>query len=169
MIKKKEEVRRRRPSISWCRVRHGTYRAGELSTLDRKPQALNPQTQALNLEPYTLNLITKKCSSVNLDTRRDTHLPNTCSIILTSRCRANIAHVRQSRPYSGPGSQAKVLKTFQGAPSSLGSGALEPWAPFLRRARSFLELNRGEHFEQYDFWDLRSDVFLKSLVDCSGT
>ena len=31
-------------------------------------------------------------------------------------------HIRQSRPDSGPGFQAKVLKPFKGVPSSLGSG-----------------------------------------------
>ena len=30
--------------------------------------------------------------------------------ILRSRCRANVAHIRQSRPDSGPGFQVKVLK-----------------------------------------------------------
>jgi len=37
-------------------------------------------------------------------------------------CRANMAHIRQSRPDSGCGFQVKVLKTFQVFPSSLGSG-----------------------------------------------
>ena len=37
-------------------------------------------------------------------------------------CRANTAHTRQSRPYSGPVFQVKVLKTFQVVPSPLGSG-----------------------------------------------
>ena len=34
-------------------------------------------------------------------------------------CRANVAHIRQSRPDSGLGLKVKVLKTFQGIPSSL--------------------------------------------------
>ena len=38
------------------------------------------------------------------------------------RCRANVAHVRQSRPDSGLGFQAIVLKTLSVVPSSLGSG-----------------------------------------------
>ena len=51
------------------------------------------------------------------------------------RCRATMAHVRQSRPDSGTGFQAKVLKTFQVAPSSLGSG----WSKrYLLPAWSFL-------------------------------
>ena len=33
-----------------------------------------------------------------------------------SRCRANMARVRQSRPYSGPGLQATVLETFEQCP-----------------------------------------------------
>ena len=37
------------------------------------------------------------------------------------RCRANMAHLRQSRPESGLGFQVNVLKTFQAVPSSLGS------------------------------------------------
>jgi len=41
---------------------------------------------------------------------------------LRTRCRANMAHVTQSRPDSGLGFQAQVLKTFQVVPSSLDSG-----------------------------------------------
>ena len=37
-------------------------------------------------------------------------------------CRANVAHVRQSRPDSGRGFQAKVVETVNAVPSSLGSG-----------------------------------------------
>ena len=39
------------------------------------------------------------------------------------RCRANVAHIKQSRPDSGLGVQVKVVKTFQVVPTSLGSGA----------------------------------------------
>jgi len=44
--------------------------------------------------------------------------------VLTTRgrCRENLTHIRQPRPDAGPGFQAKVLNTFEGAPSSLGSG-----------------------------------------------
>jgi len=38
----------------------------------------------------------------------------------TTPCRANMAHIRQSRPDSGPGFQVTVLKTFRVVPSSLG-------------------------------------------------
>jgi len=38
------------------------------------------------------------------------------------RCRANMAHARQSRPDSGVGVQVKGLETFQVVPSLLGSG-----------------------------------------------
>ena len=41
------------------------------------------------------------------------------------RCRANSAHLRQSRPDSGSGFQAKVLQTLEVVPSSLGRGQLE--------------------------------------------
>ena len=44
-----------------------------------------------------------------------------------------MAHVRKSRPDYGLGFQGNVLKTFQGAPSSLGSG----WGP---EAGSYLRL-----------------------------
>ena len=58
-----------------------------------------------------------------------------------SRCRANVAHTRQSRPDYGPGLKAKALKTFQVLPSSLGSGPKgkqhQPTAePFERLASS---------------------------------
>jgi len=38
------------------------------------------------------------------------------------RRRANMAHIRQSRPDSVLDIQVKVLKTFEVVPSSLGSG-----------------------------------------------
>ena len=38
------------------------------------------------------------------------------------RCRANMAHIRQSRPDSGRGFQVEVLKTYQVVPSSRRSG-----------------------------------------------
>ena len=43
------------------------------------------------------------------------------------RCRAKIAHIRQSRPDSGLGFRVKVLKTFEVVPSSLGSGRVREW------------------------------------------
>jgi hypothetical protein len=42
----------------------------------------------------------------------------------TDRCRANMAHIRQSRPDYGLGFQAKVRKTFKAVLSSLGSGGV---------------------------------------------
>jgi len=45
------------------------------------------------------------------------------------RCRANMAHVRQSRPDSGLGSQVKDLKPFQVVPSSLVSGNSDTLLP----------------------------------------
>ena len=38
------------------------------------------------------------------------------------RCRASMAHIRQSTPDFGLGRQVKVAETFQLVPSSLGSG-----------------------------------------------
>ena len=40
-------------------------------------------------------------------------------------CRANMAHIRQSRPDSGLGSQANVLKRFKVVPFSLSSGRVQ--------------------------------------------
>ena len=48
-----------------------------------------------------------------------------------TRCRANVAHVRQSRPDSGLGFQVKVLNTLQGVPFSLGSGQPQNLLPLL--------------------------------------
>ena len=39
-----------------------------------------------------------------------------------SRCRAQVAHIRQSRPASGLGFQVKARKTFEVVPFSLGDG-----------------------------------------------
>ena len=47
------------------------------------------------------------------------------------RCRANMEHIRQSRPDSGLGFQVKVRKTFQVVPSSLGSGLKSDMIRFL--------------------------------------
>ena len=43
-------------------------------------------------------------------------------LLRPGRRRANMAHIRQSRPDSGLGVQVKVLETFQIVPSSLRSG-----------------------------------------------
>jgi len=48
----------------------------------------------------------------------DADFNDRCSCV---RCRANMAHMRQSRPDSGLGFQVKVLETFELASSSLGS------------------------------------------------
>ena len=58
----------------------------------------------------------------------------------TPRCRANMAHIRESRPDSGFGFQVKVLKTVYGVPSWLDSGKYlfaEPRG--VVDARQFLE------------------------------
>jgi len=47
-------------------------------------------------------------------------------------CRANMAHIRQSRPGSGLGFQVRVLKSFQVGASSLGSGRWGGGAPECR-------------------------------------
>ena len=39
----------------------------------------------------------------------------------SAECRANMAHIRQSRPDSGFGFHIRVLQTFQGVPLLLGS------------------------------------------------
>ena len=42
--------------------------------------------------------------------------------VLTSHCRANMAHVRKSRPDLGLGVQVQVTNLFNVVPSWLGSG-----------------------------------------------
>jgi hypothetical protein len=42
---------------------------------------------------------------------------------MASRCRANAARIRQSKPDCGHAFQVKVFKLFPGVPSSLESGA----------------------------------------------
>ena len=64
-------------------------------------------------------------------------------------CRANSAHVRQSRADSGLGHQAKVLRTFKAVPSSLGSGLLYSTRCLLKvvgrwRAWSYRQRTRVE-------------------------
>ena len=56
---------------------------------------------------------------------------------LQYRCRGNMAHMRQSRPDSGLGCQAKVLIPFQYAISSLGSGLALPVLKLTRWVLKF--------------------------------
>ena len=62
------------------------------------------------------------------------------------RCRANMALMRQSRPDSGRGVQVKVLKTFFGVSSSLGSGPVAR-SPLLSKC----SCRRG--FWERKFWN----------------
>ena len=55
--------------------------------------------------------------------------------LLAHRCRANMAHIRQSRPGSGLGIQIKVHKAFNVVPFSLGSGRATGCA--CRKVRGF--------------------------------
>ena len=62
----------------------------------------------------------------------------------TVKARANMAHIRQSRPDSGLGLQIKVRKTFKGVPSSLGTTQTPMWGHsrfvlVLGASGSFLE------------------------------
>ena len=55
--------------------------------------------------------------------------------IRCGRCRVNMAHIRQSRPDYGPGSQGNHLKTVEVVPSSLGSVWRSIWGSiFVGRA-----------------------------------
>ena len=51
-----------------------------------------------------------------------------------------MAHMRQSRPYSGLGFPVRVLKTFQVGPSSLRSGE-GGTSPLVCKAQTFVSLN----------------------------
>jgi len=44
------------------------------------------------------------------------------AVVVIGTTAANVAHIRQSKPDSGRGSQVKVLNTLKVVPSSLGSG-----------------------------------------------
>ena len=46
-----------------------------------------------------------------------------------ARCRANMAHITQSRPDSGRGLQVNVAETVESVPSSLGSGQAHNLSP----------------------------------------
>ena len=54
------------------------------------------------------------------------------SQVKAHHCRANMAHVRQSRPDSGPVVQVKVLNPLQGVPFSLGRGSTKHLLPKSR-------------------------------------
>ena len=91
-----------------------------------------------------------------------------CSV--QGRCRANTAHMRQSRPDSGHDFQSKVLETFQVVPSSLGSGiALSrdifpvSYVPRTVVVRNTYFLNKTP-CPWVDRWTLASKTSL-----CSGT
>ena len=60
-----------------------------------------------------------------------------------ARSRANMAHVRQSRPDSGLDFQAKVIKTFKGVPSSLESDRCDSRPEPLVSAASSYRFSQG--------------------------
>jgi len=86
--------------------------------------------------PLTLSLTSAAASSLKFtSTSAALMYASGCSIRLLmslqhdeysthNRCRANMAHIRQSRPDSGLGFNVKVLGTLQFFPFSLGSGSL---------------------------------------------
>ena len=74
----------------------------------------------LNL-PIVSSLKPDRSSDGRLQTPTLHHTP-VHQTLGTNRCRANMAHIRQSMPDSGLGFQVKVRITFQVIPSSLGSG-----------------------------------------------
>ena len=75
------------------------------------------------------------------------------------RCRGTLARIRQSRPDSGLGFQLKVLKTFQGVPSSLESG---------RQNNARLVGVGFLHFEpSMDALSLRSDAISSTKIHSS--
>ena len=90
--------------------------------------------------------------------------------LLAHRCRANSVHIRRSRPDSGLGFLAEVLKTFQFIPSSLGSGCSLICCELTRRGR--------EHALSWRFCfgiasvgvrTFRSCRYWKRSLSCHGT
>ena len=67
------------------------------------------------------------------------------------RCRANVAHTRQSRPDSGLGFLVKVLRTCQVVPSSLGSGPPTLGHAPLRELRPSLSRAQGNFASRLPF------------------
>ena len=104
-----------------------------LYTLNPTPHTLNPTP--FTPMPYTLNPSMPYCILVPTPYTRLyptlKHARPTCACAACAartRCRANMAHTRQSRPDYGLAFQVEVLLTFQDVPSSLGSG-ISPHAP----------------------------------------
>ena len=82
------------------------------------------------------------------------------------RCRANAAHVRQSRPDSGLGFQVDALKTFQVVPFSLRSVQVPPtiWCrprrtPRCRVNMAHIAQSRPDCTVKATFWPWLSKPF----------
>ena len=78
--------------------------------------------------------------SRRFDSSRDEPIPRSAV-----RCRANMAHIRQSRPDSGLGFQVHVLTLFEVVPSSLGSvrgvgGGADVWGGWRLSPRTHLQV-----------------------------
>ena len=123
--------------------------AGHLSPSEHPPRACPTP------RPLVVNLSTCKCSpstcvrvyginksmymwlvffpQLELQWRSHQHRPGP-GVDPADKCRATMAHIRQSNPDSGLGSQVKVLKPFYVFPTSLGSGQGQP---FSERNKAF--------------------------------
>ena len=102
-----------------------------------KPETLTPTPYTLNTKTRILPLTPPPFPTRALLLRR---------LLKNDRCRANMAHIRQSRPDSGLGSQVKVLKLLNVVPFSLLSlgtrRTLEPLALYWSHWPGRL-VNRG--------------------------
>ena len=90
----------------------GSHRIGRKLFEDRRPPRAAGDAAFRSFPSSTLRIITS--------------LPHPAPTVV--RCRANVAHIRQSKPDFGLGFQVKVLESFTVVPSSLGRGLVTPWS-----------------------------------------
>ena len=95
-----------------------------------------------DLRPHTREITVASADPACNSARRN---ELTCDC-LHSRCRANLARIRQSTPYSGLGSQANILKSFKVFPlrsEAAGRGAGRQLRVEVNRVRQVHSLSKG--------------------------
>jgi len=102
-----------------------------------EPGTCFPESRIRNPEPGTQN---PKPGTWNpeSETRNLGQAELAGRVLRWGRCRANVAHIRQSRPDAGLAFQVKFLKMFQCVPSSLGSGLGTSVSPMPVHATSLV-------------------------------
>ena len=120
-------------TIQWTRTVRLPVKIS-LSVRSRFRVPTNPKSSPLH--PIHGHVIRERCTLARFErsaTETEAMLNDSIVLVSAVRCRANMAHVGQSRSDSGLGFQVQVFKTFLVVPSSLARG-------HLTRARNLYQM-----------------------------